>query len=216
MHKGSKLLNFRKYILQIQNWRTVATHTSGEKYKTFKIYRWNPETPHIKPHLQEYTIDLSKCGRMVLDALIKIKAECDPTLSFRRSCREGICGTCAVNIAGVNTLACTTTIASLGKGTTKIYPLPHMYVIRDLIPDMTLFYNSYSKVQPWLQRTDSKDISKKTTPYMQSIRDQEKMAYRWIIDSRDHNHEERLHRLKDKFSVYQCHTIMNCTNTCPR
>ncbi|PSN52974.1 Succinate dehydrogenase [ubiquinone] iron-sulfur subunit [Blattella germanica] len=121
-----------------------------------------------------------------------------------------------MNIGGINTLACTTPIESLGQGVTKIYPLPGMYVIRDLVPDMTLFYDKYAKIQPWLQRHDEDDASKKTRPNLQSIRDQEKLAYRWIIDSRDHNHEERLNKLRDKFSIYPCHTIMNCTNTCPK
>lgn len=89
---------------------------------------------------------------MVLDALIKIKNEVDPTLTFRRSCREGICGSCAMNIGGINTLACISKIDTNCSKPTKIYPLPHMYVVRDLVPDMTNFYNQYRSIQPWLQR----------------------------------------------------------------
>ena len=94
-----------------------------------------------------------QCGPMILDALIKIKNEMDPTLTFRRSCREGICGSCAMNIGGTNTLACISKIHSDSKAT-KIYPLPHMYVIKDLVPDMNNFYQQYRSIQPWLQKSD--------------------------------------------------------------
>ncbi|XP_008230465.1 PREDICTED: succinate dehydrogenase [ubiquinone] iron-sulfur subunit 2, mitochondrial [Prunus mume] len=120
--------------------------------KTFSIYRWNPENPK-KPELREYEIDLKECGPMVLDALIKIKNEMDPTLTFRRSCREGICGSCAMNIDGCNGLACLTKIApSSSVGATTITPLPHMFVIKDLVVDMTNFYNQYKSIEPWLKR----------------------------------------------------------------
>lgn len=121
--------------------------------KSFEIYRWNPEQPEEKPRLQTYKVDLNACGPMVLDALIKIKNEIDPTLTFRRSCREGICGSCAMNIGGTNTLACISKIdtSSMNKPV-KIYPLPHMYVVKDLVPDMNNFYNQYKSIQPWLQR----------------------------------------------------------------
>ena len=103
--------------------------------------------------MQTYKVDLNACGPMVLDALIKIKNEIDPTLTFRRSCREGICGSCAMNIGGTNTLACISKIdtSNLDKPV-KIYPLPHMYVVKDLVPDMNNFYNQYRSIQPWLQR----------------------------------------------------------------
>jgi succinate dehydrogenase (ubiquinone) iron-sulfur subunit len=121
--------------------------------KKFNIYRWNPDKPDEKPSMQTYDVDLNACGPMVLDALIKIKNEIDPTLTFRRSCREGICGSCAMNIGGTNTLACISKIddVNLDKPT-KIYPLPHMYVVKDLVPDMNNFYNQYRSIQPWLQR----------------------------------------------------------------
>uniref|UniRef100_A0A8D9F919 Succinate dehydrogenase [ubiquinone] iron-sulfur subunit, mitochondrial n=2 Tax=Cacopsylla melanoneura TaxID=428564 RepID=A0A8D9F919_9HEMI len=216
------------------------------KYKTFGIYRWNPDKPEEKPTMQEYKVDLSKCGPMVLDALIKIKNEMDPTLTFRRSCREGICGSCAMNIGGVNTLSCISKIEDNSK-VSKIYPLPHMYVVKDLVPDMNNFYAQYKSIQPWLQR-DKENIG--NAQYLQSLDDRKKLdglyecilcaccstscpsywwngekylgpavlmqAYRWIIDSRDEKTADRLNQLKDPFSVYRCHTIMNCTRTCPK
>ncbi|KAJ2479041.1 succinate dehydrogenase complex, subunit B, partial [Coemansia sp. RSA 2052] len=129
--------------------------------KSFKIYRWNPDTPTEEPRMQEYKLDLAKTGPMVLDALIKIKNEVDPTLTFRRSCREGICGSCAMNIDGLNTLACITHIPK--NEPTKdmlIYPLPHMFVVKDLVPDMTYFYKQYESIKPWLQRKDVLDVNK--------------------------------------------------------
>lgn len=196
--------------------------------------------------MQEYSVDLKKCGPMILDALIKIKNEIDPTLTFRRSCREGICGSCAMNIGGTNTLACIRKIDTENR-VTKIYPLPHMYVIKDLVPDLTNFYNQYASIQPWLQR---KKESFGEKSLKQSIDDRKLLdglyecilcaccstscpsywwngdkylgpaaimqAYRWIIDSRDEAAEERLKKLRDPFSVFRCHTIMNCTRTCPK
>jgi len=221
----------------------------AERAKKFTIYRWNPEKPGDKPRMQEYTVDLNKCGPMVLDALIKIKNEMDPTLTFRRSCREGICGSCAMNIGGVNTLACLSKIEANDKAT-KIYPLPHMYVIKDLVPDMNNFYQQYRSIQPWLQSTSAAAETKGQLQNLQSVDDRSKLdglyecilcaccstscpsywwngdkylgpavlmqAYRWMIDSRDDATNERLDKLRDPFSVYRCHTIMNCTKTCPK
>jgi len=221
----------------------------AEKQKTFAIYRWDPEKPGDKPRMQEYKVDLNNCGPMVLDALIKIKNEMDPTLTFRRSCREGICGSCSMNIGGVNTLACLNKIDANNK-TTKIYPLPHMYVVKDLVPDMTNFYEQYRSIQPWLQLKDEKPKESEPKQNLQSVDDRAKLdglyecilcaccstscpsywwngdrylgpavlmqAYRWIIDSRDEHQKERLDKLRDPFSVYRCHTIMNCTKTCPK
>merc|ERR1712072_463053 len=121
------------------------------KIKTFHIYRWNPDEPTSKPRMQSYTLDLNKTGPMMLDALIRIKNEVDPTLTFRRSCREGICGSCAMNIDGVNTLACLCRIPTDTKQETKIYPLPHTYVVKDIVPDLTLFYKQYKSIKPYLQ-----------------------------------------------------------------
>ncbi|XP_063233146.1 succinate dehydrogenase [ubiquinone] iron-sulfur subunit, mitochondrial [Bacillus rossius redtenbacheri] len=227
---------------------TAVTTQAQERVKKFAIYRWNPDKPDEKPQMQEYGVDLNKCGPMVLDALIKIKNEVDPTLTFRRSCREGICGSCAMNIGGVNTLACISKIDSNVSKATKIYPLPHMYVVKDLVPDMTNFYNQYRAIQPWLQRREEPASGQQQ--YLQSVDDRKKLdglyecilcaccstscpsywwngdkylgpavlmqAYRWIIDSRDEATEKRLDKLRDPFSVYRCHTIMNCTRTCPK
>ncbi|PRD20890.1 UNVERIFIED_CONTAM: Succinate dehydrogenase [ubiquinone] iron-sulfur subunit [Trichonephila clavipes] len=229
--------------------RTAQTAAAAQsRVKTFSIYRWDPEKPSEKPRMQNYEIDLDSCGPMVLDALIKIKNEVDPTLTFRRSCREGICGSCAMNIGGVNTLACICKIETDLNKACKIYPLPHMYVVKDLVPDMNNFYQQYKSIQPWLQKTDNEPYGQKQN--LQSVDDRKKLdglyecilcaccstscpsywwngdrylgpavlmqAYRWVIDSRDQATEERLDRLRDPFSVYRCHTIMNCTKTCPK
>ena len=109
--------------------------------------------------MQTYTLDLNKTGPMVLDALIRIKNEIDPTLTFRRSCREGICGSCAMNIDGVNTLACLCRIPTTPSQETRVYPLPHTYVVKDLVPDLTQFYKQYKSIKPYLQReTKSEDV----------------------------------------------------------
>jgi len=132
----------------------------GARMKSFQIYRWNPENPTEKPKMQTYTLDLNKTGPMVLDALIRVKNEIDPTLTFRRSCREGICGSCAMNINGTNTLACLCRIPTENNNDLKIYPLPHTYVVKDLVPDLTLFYKQYKSIKPYLQRdTPSPDVS---------------------------------------------------------
>merc|ERR1719378_1151126 len=120
----------------------------------FAIYRYDPET-QTKPFMQEYDIDLNTCGPMILDALIKIKDEVDPTLAFRRSCREGICGSCAMNVNGKNGLACLLYIEPSEKSI-EIQPLPHTYVVKDLLPDLTNFYNQYKSIEPWLKRKELK------------------------------------------------------------
>lgn len=187
-----------------------------------------------------------RCGPMVLDALLKIKNEQDPTLTLRRSCREGICGSCAMNIDGGNTLACLSPIKK-NSDVTKIYPLPHMFVLRDLVPDMNNFYDQYRSIEPWLQSDEEKPFN---VEHLQSKEDRKKLdgmyecilcaccstscpsywwnpdkylgpavlmqAFRWIEDSRDTKTEERLRALDDSFKLYKCHTIMNCTRTCPK
>ena len=197
-----------------------------------------------KPYTQVYSVDLKNCGPMVLDALVKIKNEQDSTLTFRRSCREGICGSCAMNIDGVNTLACLSKI-NTHKNKSNIYPLPHMQIIKDLVPDLNNFYNQYKSIKPWLMTTQ---ISSKE--FIQTKTDRAKLdglyecilcaccstscpsywwngdkylgpavlmqAYRWIIDSRDNSTTKRLDNLNDDFKLYRCHTIMNCTRTCPK
>ncbi|RMF11886.1 MAG: succinate dehydrogenase iron-sulfur subunit [Alphaproteobacteria bacterium] len=213
--------------------------------KRFTVYRWNPDDGE-NPRMDTYEVDLDNCGPMVLDALIKIKNEIDPTLTFRRSCREGVCGSCAMNIDGTNTLACTKSIDDI-KGDVKITPLPHMEVVKDLVPDMTRFYAQYASIKPWMQ-TETPTPSHGER--LQSREDRAKLdglyecilcaccstscpsywwngdrylgpaillqAYRWLVDSRDENTGERLDNLEDPFRLYRCHTIMNCTNACPK
>ncbi|KAF9042868.1 iron-sulphar subunit protein of succinate dehydrogenase [Rhodocollybia butyracea] len=214
--------------------------------KEFKIYRWNPDEPSKKPTLQSYTIDLNQTGPMILDALIKIKNEIDPTLTFRRSCREGICGSCAMNIDGQNTLACLCRIDRNASKDSKIYPLPHMYIVKDLVPDLTLFYKQYKSIQPYLQNDNPPEKGE----FLQSQEDRRKLdglyecilcaccstscpsywwnqdeylgpatlmqAYRWIADSRDSNAAKRKELLQNEMSMYRCHTIFNCSRTCPK
>ncbi|KAJ3530356.1 hypothetical protein NMY22_g8605 [Coprinellus aureogranulatus] len=146
--------------------------------KEFKIYRWNPDKPEEKPKLQSYKIDLNQTGPMILDALIKIKNEMDPTLTFRRSCREGICGSCAMNIDGQNTLACLCRIDREGSKDTKIYPLPHMYIVKDLVPDLTQFYKQYKSIQPWLQSNNPPAQGESAFTFLSPI-----PSFLWIVSS---------------------------------
>ena len=138
---------------KVQKGKRFAAKPGAKAVREFRVYRWNPDDGQ-NPRTDTYEVDLSKCGPMVLDALIKIKNEIDPTLTFRRSCREGICGSCAMNIDGTNTLACTKAIDECGKKDVPIYPLPHMPVVKDLVPDLTNFYAQYASIKPWL-RTQS-------------------------------------------------------------
>ncbi|KAI5290856.1 succinate dehydrogenase complex, subunit B [Ascosphaera aggregata] len=200
---------------------------AAPRNKSFKVYRWNPDEPTSKPTMQEYTVDLNKTGPMVLDALLKIKNEQDSTLTFRRSCREGICGSCAMNIDGVNTLACLCRIPTDTTKETRIYPLPHMYVVKDLVPDLTWFYKQYKSIKPYLQRDTPSPDGKE---YRQSPTERRKLdgfdrylgpaillqSYRWLADSRDERTLERKAALDNSTSVYRCHTILNCTRTCPK
>ena len=226
-----------------------AAGDNPEEPRTVKVYRYDPDDAE-NPRIDEYKIDLKDCGPMVLDALIHIKNNIDSTLTFRRSCREGICGSCAMNIDGRNTLACTKPIEDV-KGTIKVTPLPHMPVLKDLVPDLDHIYGQYNAIEPWL-KTDSPAPSRER---LQSAEDAEHLngedghgpaacilcfccstscpsywwnpdrflgpaillqAYRWITDSRDEATGERLDDLEDPFRLYRCHTIMNCTNTCPK
>jgi len=213
--------------------------------KNFKIYRWNPDDGK-NPQTDTYEIDLDACGPMVLDALIKIKNEVDPTLTFRRSCREGICGSCAMNIDGTNTLACLKPIDDV-TGDIRINPLPHMAVVKDLVPDLSQAYAQLRSIEPWLQ---SDTPAPPDAERLQSKQERAKLdgmwecilcfccstacpsywwngdrylgpavllaAYRWIADSRDESTGARLDALQDPFKLYRCHTIMNCTQTCPK
>jgi succinate dehydrogenase / fumarate reductase, iron-sulfur subunit len=227
--------------------------TKGKSYKAaegtknarrFEIYRWDPDTGE-NPRIDVYELDTDLCGTKVLDAIIYIKNEIDSSLTFRRSCREGVCGSCAMNVNGKNSLACTKAITEY-PDTIKIYPLPHLDVVKDLVPDMTHFYAQYAEIKPWL----TTKTSPPATERLQSRTDRDKLdglydcvlcaccstscpsywwnsdkylgpavllqAYRWLADSRDEATEERLDRLDDAFKLYRCHTIMNCTDTCPK
>lgn len=218
---------------------------AGDRVKSFRVYRYDPESGD-NPRYDTFEIDLDNCGPMVLDALIKMKNELDPSLTFRRSCREGICGSCAMNLNGANGLACTTAIEDL-KGEIRITPLPHMEVVKDLVPDFTNFYAQYASIRPWLQTVSPTPSGKERlqTPEQRQNLDglyecilcaccstscpsywwnSDKFlgpaillqAYRWLADSRDEMTGERLDELEDPFHLYRCHTIMNCANVCPK
>ena len=131
-------------------WPKPAGATSLKEYR---VYRYDPDGD-ANPRLDTYYVDLGDCGPMVLDALLWIKNKVDPTLTLRRSCREGICGSCSMNIAGLNTLACTKAMEDIS-GAIVVYPLPHMPVIKDLVPDMTTFYAQHRAVEPWLKTDDA-------------------------------------------------------------
>jgi succinate dehydrogenase / fumarate reductase, iron-sulfur subunit len=225
--------------------KTHKAPAAAKRVKTFRVYRWNPDDGE-KPKLDSFEVDLEGCGPMVLDALIKIKNEIDTTLTFRRSCREGICGSCAMNIDGTNTLACTKPIEDVS-GEVKVYPLPHMKVVKDLVPDLTTAYAQLASIEPWLktrtpappdqERLQSPDERRRLDGLWECILcfccqtscpsywwNGERylgpavllQAYRWIADSRDEFTGERLDALEDPFRLYRCHTIMNCTKTCPK
>jgi succinate dehydrogenase / fumarate reductase iron-sulfur subunit len=225
--------------------RTHRAPSGAKNVKAFKVYRWDPDGG-ANPRTDTYEIDLDQCGPMVLDALIKIKNEVDSTLTFRRSCREGICGSCAMNIDGLNTLACLKPIEEV-KDAVRINPLPHMPVVKDLVPDLSQVYAQYRSIEPWLksdtppppdgERLQSKEERAKLDGMWECILcfccstacpsywwNGDRYlgpavllaAYRWIADSRDEATGERLDNLEDPFRLYRCHTIMNCTRTCPK
>lgn len=224
--------------------KTYKAPAGATRVKEFKVYRWNPDDGK-NPVMDTYEVDLDKCGPMVLDAIIKIKNEIDASLTFRRSCREGICGSCAMNIDGTNTLACLKPIADM-KGEVTITPLPHMPVVKDLVPDLNQPYAQLRSIEPWLQS----DSPPPDAERLQSKEERAEIdglwecilcfccstscpsywwngdrylgpavllqAYRWIADSRDEATGKRLDALEDPFKLYRCHTIMNCTQTCPK
>src|SRR5689334_9383478 len=156
---------------KVQKGNKYTAKAGTKDARTFRVYRWNPDDQQ-NPRIDEYEVDLAACGPMVLDALIKIKNEIDPTLTFRRSCREGICGSCAMNIDGTNTLACTKGIDDCAKAEVPIYPLPHMPVVKDLVPDLTHFYAQYASIRPWL-RTQS--VPPASRERLQSHADRQKL-----------------------------------------
>ena len=218
--------------------------STAKRVTEFRIYRWNPDD-NENPRMDTYFVDRDDCGPMVLDALIWIKSKIDSTLAFRRSCREGVCGSCAMNIDGLNTLACTKGIDEVGHPVV-IRPLPHELVVKDLVADLTVFYAQHASIEPWLHTTTPAPEKE----WLQSPEDRAKLdglyecilcascstscpsywwngekylgpavllqAYRWLIDSRDEARGERLDNLEDPFRLYRCHTIMNCSKTCPK
>jgi len=230
---------------QIKPGKKHKAADGAKNTRTFQVYRYDPDTGE-NPRLDSYEVDMDACGPMVLDGLLKIKDEMDQTLTLRRSCREGICGSCAMNIDGRNTLACLKPIDEC-KGDVKVYPLPHMPVIKDLVPDLTHVYAQYASIEPWLK---SDTPAPPSAERKQSPEERAKLdglwecilcfccstscpsywwngdrylgpaillqAARWINDSRDEATGERLDNLEDPFRLYRCHTIMNCTQTCPK
>ena len=209
----------------------------------FSIYRFNPDVDK-EPYMQDYDIELTPDTRMLLDALIQIK-ELDDTLSLRRSCREGVCGSDAMNINGKNGLACITPLEGI-KQPVVLRPLPGLPVIRDLIVDMEQFFAHYNSIKPYLINNDTPPSAER----LQSPEDRAKLdglyecilcgactascpsfwwnpdkfvgpaglmqAYRFISDSRDQAQDERLENLEDPYRLYRCHNIMNCVDVCPK
>lgn len=230
---------------EVRPGKKISAADGAKRKKVFKIYRWSPDEGK-NPRVDEYEVDLDKFGPMVLDALIYIKNEVDSTLTFRRSCREGICGSCAMNIDGLNTLACTKPIEEVS-GAISISPLPHMPVVKDLVPDLTHIFAQLASIQPWMQTQSPPPPDQER---LQTPEDRAKLdglyecilcfccstscpsywwnpdrylgpaillqAYRWIADSRDEMTGERLDMLEDPFRLYRCHQIMNCARTCPK
>ena len=229
---------------RIQRGKTWPAPAGATHIKVFDIYRYDPDSDE-SPRLDTFSVDLDDCGQMVLDALIWIKNKVDPTLTFRRSCREGVCGSCSMNMDGTNWLACTRFISDLGDPAT-IYPLASRSIIKDLVPDLDHLYAQYEMIEPWLQsRTPEPDKER-----LQSLDGREQLdgyyecilcfcctsacpshwcnagrflgpaallqAWRWLADSRDEATEKRLDNLEDPFRLYRCHTILNCTRTCPK
>ena len=171
----------------VQPGKSHPPPTRASNLKTIEIYRWNPDSGE-NPSIDSFQIDLDNCGPMVLDAIIKIKNEIDSSLAFRRSCREGVCGSCAMNINGKNTLACTKAIEDLDK-TIRIYPLPHMAVLKDLVPDMTHFYAQYASIKPWIETQTPAPADRER---LQSIEDRAKLD-----------------------GLYECILCACCTTSCP-
>ncbi len=233
-----------------------AASSGGGRVRRFAIYRWRPDDAE-NPRVDYFDIDVDECGSKVLDVLIKIKNEIDGSLTFRRSCREGVCGSCSMNVNGKNTLACTQSIEDY-VGEIKIYPLPHLPVVKDLVVDMSHFFAQYASIKPWLQNDAASETGEQARAsgqsaageQLQSVEQRAKLdglyecvlcaccstscpsywwngdqylgpavllqAYRWLADSRDQERESRLRQLADSFKLYRCHTIMNCTDTCPK
>ncbi|MBL4764278.1 MAG: succinate dehydrogenase iron-sulfur subunit [Colwellia sp.] len=213
--------------------------------QNFSIYRYNPDVD-AKPYMKDYQLEVPEgTDMMILDALILLKEQ-DSSLSFRRSCREGVCGSDGLNMNGKNGLACITPLSELKASTIVLRPLPGLPVVRDLIIDMTQFYQQYEKIKPYLIN----DAQPAARENIQTIEERDKLdglyecilcaccstscpsfwwnpdkfigpagllhAYRFLIDSRDTATEERLDGLQDAYSVFRCHGIMNCVDVCPK
>ncbi|MGB4498291.1 MAG: succinate dehydrogenase iron-sulfur subunit [Methylococcaceae bacterium] len=218
--------------------------SKGNHFQRVEVYRWSEESGE-NPRIDTFDIPRDECGSMVLDVLLKIKDSLDSSLTFRRSCREGVCGSCAMNVNGKNTLACTKSLADYEGDTLKIYPLPHMNVVKDLVVDMTHFYEQYASIKPWLENSTNPERERLQSESERAALNElydcvlcaccstscpsywwnsERylgpavllQAYRFIVDSRDENTEERLNSLDESFKLYRCHTIMNCVDTCPK
>ena len=219
--------------------------TKSSNIKKVNVYRWDPSAAK-NPRVDTFEVDMNNCGPKVLDILFKIKNEIDSSLTFRRSCAHGVCGSCAMNVDGVNTLSCIKSHTDI-KGDLNIYPLPHLKVIKDLIGDLSGLYKQYESIQPWLK---TEQTGKEKNELVQSQKDRSKLdgyyecilcaccstscpsywwngdkylgpavllqAYRWISDSRDEEKKERLKKVADELKLYRCHTIMNCANSCPK
>ena len=209
------------------------------------VYRWSGQegTP---PQIDRFEIDVAKAGTMVLDILNKIKAEIDPSLTFRKSCAHGVCGSCAMNVDGSNTLSCMKSHKDI-KGDLRVFPLPHLKVIKDLVADLSTLYKQYESIEPWLKINKSRSQKNEINQSKESRAKLDGLyecimcaccstacpsywwngesylgpavllqAYRWISDSRDEEKKERLKMVADKLKLYRCHTIMNCTSSCPK
>jgi succinate dehydrogenase / fumarate reductase iron-sulfur subunit len=229
---------------RVQKGEHHAAPQGASRVRTVKVYRYDPDT-ELNPRWDTYEVDLDACGPMVLDVLIHIKNDIDPTLTFRRSCREGVCGSCAMNIGGRNTLACTKGVDEIPGKDLTISPLPHMPVVKDLVPDLTNFYKQYASIEPFMQaspppekeRLQSEDDRRKLDGHYECILcaccstscpsywwngdtylgpAALLQAHRWIEDSRDEERARRLDALEDPFKLYRCHTIMNCAQVCPK
>lgn len=233
-------------VPKLEKGKVFQAPQGATNVRVFQIYRWNPEVDE-NPRYDTFEIDMDKCGVMILDVLMKIKNEIDTTLVFRRSCREGVCGSCAFNINGKNTLACIRQVNEF-KGIIRIFPLPHRPVIKDLVIDLNTHYAQYKSIKPWLVSNTPVENKKER---LQSQEERAKLdglwecvlcfccssscpsywwngergylgpaillqAHRWIEDSRDENFGERLEELDDEHKLYYCHTIMNCSATCPK
>jgi succinate dehydrogenase / fumarate reductase, iron-sulfur subunit len=213
----------------------------------FSIYRYNPEQENAKSFMQEYNLNKSLLkGNMLLDALLAIQEHIDPSLAFRKSCREGTCGADGININGQNNLACTMPLSNLEGQTIVLRPLPGMPIIKDLIVDMSNFFKQYEKIQPYLQN----NTTPPPTERLQSIEQREKLdglyecilcaccssacpvywsnsedflgpaaalqSARFVMDSRDLKTTDRLSQINDPYSVFGCRNIMSCVESCPK